>query len=663
MKCRAGVEYGNTTYPEEAHMRTWICLALLLALTGLAFAQAKVFRPRTLLGGEYWGTQPEPGYLDYLAAVKPDLIHGAVVGPELLGSVYGKGALKGITPVYPPQVSTVKAYLAFWRGFNADAHKLGVKVQATTSMNLVWGDRAKNTGFFKYYHDLWETDLFGAKPAPTPEALLQVDVNGEVLSEPYGEWRQYHGCPNNPRWRQLLKQLAKPCIAAGFDGFMVQFPYYDGRCCCASCRQKFHDFIAARYGQAEADALPAFTGAANAPAKYALAAREFSAISVKDCFDEVFVQYGRGVKPALILSMWTHFRNFLGEDATNATFDGYLDERTLLPIARWGAGENYLWYSSPTYVGDLKNGRAGDSALDGRVLRAMANGTPFEILKYDYFRWRLVTGESWALGGICFGAWKGGWSGGQDRETPHHLQSYYRFGRTYDKYLNPALRQSYGEIGMIYPRQALFAGDASFFGPFRAIGRALVQGQVLFDAIIDQRMTPEMLARHAAVIVVAPQYLHAAQRAMLQAYLKAGGKVIVHDARLMDGAATLEGDLADRRTVAEFIRQHSGIPVSRFTAPWTTEVYADTQAGHKRLLLHFVNFRRDESQANKEVPIMSDPVAVDLRLPMRGKVASVSFITPEAAGVQPMVFQQKGDRVSFSTPKFLVYGLAVVQMK
>ena len=142
-------------------MRTWICLALLLALTGLAFAQAKVFRPRTLLGGEYWGTQPEPGYLDYLAAVKPDLIHGAVVGPELLGSVYGKGALKGITPVYPPQVSTVKAYLAFWRGFNADAHKLGVKVQATTSMNLVWGDRAKNTGFFKYYHDLWETDLFG----------------------------------------------------------------------------------------------------------------------------------------------------------------------------------------------------------------------------------------------------------------------------------------------------------------------------------------------------------------------------------------------------------------------------------------------------------------------------------------------------------------------
>ena len=53
--------------------------SLFLSLVSLAARSAEpLFRPLTLLGGEYWGTLPEAGYLDYLAAVKPDLIHGAV---------------------------------------------------------------------------------------------------------------------------------------------------------------------------------------------------------------------------------------------------------------------------------------------------------------------------------------------------------------------------------------------------------------------------------------------------------------------------------------------------------------------------------------------------------------------------------------------------------
>ncbi|MHB0937326.1 MAG: hypothetical protein ACYC6A_13145 [Armatimonadota bacterium] len=663
--------------------------ALLLCLcwgAGLARAEAApMFHPRTLLGGEYWGTVPKDGYLDYLGAVKPDLIHGSLLGPELCSAVYGAGKLKGITPVYP-EVGTVKEYLAWWRSFNAEAHRRGVKVQGTFSLTYVWGDREKHTGFFKYYGDLWEADVLGAKPSPSPEAFLRMDAAGQPIHDKYNDWYTYAGCLNNPTWRQLLKQMVKAGIDAGFDGFMVQFPYFDNRCVCPYCQEKFKAFLTANYTQEELQkemGIPdlaahkfAVIGSPekttpSTPAKpeskqaqfpkLDLAARQFGAVCVKDCFDDVFVEYGRTLKPDLVLSMWTHFRQFVAEDATNTDFNNYLDERTLLPIERWGKGENYLWYSSPMYKSDLKNGVLGDSALDGRVLRAMAGDTAFELLKYDYFRWRVVTAESLASGGICFGAKDGGWSGGQDREEPYHLKSYYQFIRDNDAYLNPLKRESYAEVAMIYPRQAILAGDATFFGPFRNIGRALLKAHILFDVIIDQKMTAADLAKHKAVIVF-PHQVTEAQRQLLSRYIAAGGKVIVHDAHLVDGSLKLEGDLSNREDTARKIAELAGTPFSTFDAPWTVQVYADRQPKDHRVLVHLVNFNRDESQGNKELPIAAAPVKMDLRLPENFMVTGVKFLTPEAKDVH-LAFKQQGGRVQLTTPGYLVYGLVVIQGK
>lgn len=664
-------------------------LAVLCCLAGIAGqAQAEaapLFSPRTLLGGEYWGTLPKEGYLDYLAVVKPDLIHGALVGPELCSAIYGAGKLRSITPVYP-EVGTVKEYLAWWKRFNAEAHKHGVKVQATFSLTYVWGDREQHTGFFKYYDDLWKADVLGPKPAPAVDAFLRVNAEGGLVHDKYNNWYTFSGCPNNPVWRQLLKQMVKAGIDAGFDGFMVQFPYFDNRCVCEHCQRKFKAFLAANYtkdelakemGIPDLDAhkfavigspekttpsTPAKPESKQAQfPKLDLAARKFGTICIKDCFDDVFIEYGRALQPGLVVSMWTHFRQFLTEDATNTDFNNYLDERALLPIERWGRGENYLWYSSPMYKSDLKNGVLGDSALDGRVLRAMAGETAFELLKYDYFRWRLVTAESLAQGGICFGAKDGGWSGGQDREEPYHLKTYYQFIRDNDRYLNPRTRESYADVALLYPRQAIFAGDASFFGPFRDIGRALLRAHVLFDVIIDEKMTAAELAKRKAVIVF-PQYLTEAQRQLLDEYRKAGGRVITHGARLGDGSLMLEGDLTNREATAQRIIELAGIPLSTFDAPWTVQVYADQQPKENRVLVHLVNFNRDESQGNKELPIAAAPVTMDLRLPANFRVIGVKFITPEAKDVH-LAFTQQGNRVRITTPGWLVYGLVMIQGK
>lgn len=658
-----------------------VCLCMALLLVGSRVVADAAFHPRTLLGGEYWGTVPEEGYLEYLDAVKPDLIHGAVVGPELAGSIYGKGELTGITAVYPKGIGTIGEYLAWWKSFNEAAHKRGVKVQATTSLTFVWGDMEKHTGFFKYYDDLWEDGVLGAKPAPGVGAFLRKDKDGNLVHDTYGSWYTFAGCLNNPVWRQLQKQMVKSAVDAGFDGFMVQFPYFDNRCVCEYCQEKFKKFLAEKFTREQLasecgipdlgkHAFPIIGSPDNKFPALELAAREFGAICVKDCFDDIFVNYGRTLKPDLVLSMWTHFRQFVTESATNASFANYLDERTLLPIDRWGKGENYLWYSSPGLLSgsDLKNGINGDSALDGRVLRAMAGTTPFEILKYDYYRWRLVTAESLALGGICFGSWKGGWSGGSDRETPHHLQTYYRFMRDNDAYLNPRKRDSYAEVAMLYPRQALFAADAAFFEPFRNIGRALLKNHVLFDVVIDQKMTAAELARHRVVIVVDPRYLSRVQGQMLKSFVQSGGKVVLcasgPDNHVLSGEKGFEVvSHSDREATMQAIGALTRVPFSTFAAPWTVEMTADRQAQEKRVLLHLVNYNRDESQQGKELPIAAAPVQSELRLPAGMKVAGVTFLTPEVAAPESVQFRQKGDRILFTTPKFLVYGLVVVQGK
>ena len=646
-------------------------IGLILSFQNLVAESALLFRPRTLLGGEYWGNLPTDAYLDYLKAVKPDLIHGGVLGPELASCIHGKGTLKAITPIYPADAENMAAYHAWWRNYLEPIHRLGIKVQATFSVIALWGDSEANTGWFRYYNDLWEENLLGPRPAPRSELFLETDSEGRLLSEPAGSWRLYRGCVNNPLWRQTLKAMVRLGLETGFDGFMVQFPHWRGGCACSHCQQAFRDFLRARCSPEELAAMDlgaldrhVFATTAPRPGKtdrLDILAREFTAVSIKNCLDEVFLNYGRALRPDLLVSQWTHFRNFLAERSTAADFTAYVDERALLPLTRWAQGEDYVWYSSPIYSSDLKTGIVGDSALDGRALRAMAAGKPFLLLKYDYFRWRACAAEALAMGGILFGNWRGGWSGGTDREEPH-LKTYFEFVR----YLDPMLRgrQPYAEIGLLYPRRALFNGDASFFAPLRNIGRALIAGHFLFDLLMDERLTPETLAACRAVIVPSLRALSPETVGTLDAYRRKGGIVFAavsgDKEMLPDEWMPLPHDPADRTALVRHIAAACA-SLSSFTAPWTVQVYADRRPHPPALLLHFVNFNRDESQPGKELPISAEPIQAELELPVEAPIRQVVFHTPEAGQSLPIEFRRKGNRLIFKTPRFVAYGLTVIE--
>ena len=56
---------------------------------------------------------------------------------------------------------------------------------------------------------------------------------------------------------------------------------------------------------------------------------------MKNAYDDVFIAYGRSVKPDLILAAWLH-GHYTPAPA---------DERLMLPPELWAKGEDYIWYS------------------------------------------------------------------------------------------------------------------------------------------------------------------------------------------------------------------------------------------------------------------------------------------------------------------------------
>ena len=59
-----------------------------------------------------------------------------------------------------------------------------------------------------------------------------------------------------------------------------------------------------------------------------------SALKRKESFDEVFIEFGRGLRPGLLLAQWYHKYDLQPHD-----------ERSLLPRELWARGEDYIWYS------------------------------------------------------------------------------------------------------------------------------------------------------------------------------------------------------------------------------------------------------------------------------------------------------------------------------
>ncbi len=625
-------------------MQHFVLASLLsLILTANAFAQVSTSQPNVASPSTprprveftrmvaHWAEYSDPGYLPFIEAAQPDIAQVGFYGAHfwsLAHTPHGKGY-----PAHFPLVGLAenREWLA---NLNKELHARGAKVVGHINVKFLVGDpdspKTDNEpggprGFFKFYRDLWNEEWLGKKPVDDPLDLLEKDADGKPITNneySIGGMKEYWGCLNNPHWRAVLKAWTKHGIELGCDGFVINY-FYRHDCLCPHCVSAFKAHLTERFTAKElnrqfqiADLKShRFTEIVSwhNPNESTPLRREmlrFSQIANKLAFDDVFVKYGRSIKPDLIVSQWNHLGNF---NQLNG------DERCMLPSDLWGRDEDYLWYSTggAACFTDLAEGYLGEGTLQARYIRGSFDDKPFTLGKYEHTRIRVTIAELAANGGTPMGFY----TRFKEPEALTEIVRYYQFMKRYDDLFRANRPQS--EVLLLFPRRKIHDGDLAPLERFRETGTRLLDDHVLFDIRPDDSVTPEIAATYRQVISL--------------------------------------GDTGKKTPLPE--------DLSRFEIPKTVRVSLSRPASLDELTLHFVNYNREEPKEKRsagggikdEKPIPVEPFRIDLRLPDARQVHSVEFLTPENPEPVKLNFEQSGQRLRCSVEKFLVYGVVRIR--
>ncbi len=582
----------------------------------------------------HWAEYANPDYLKFIADAQPDIAQVGFYGAHFWSL--------GHTPQYDgyPSHFPVRGLseLGTWfEDLNGKLHARGVKVVGHFNVEFLVGDPdgpEGPRGFFKFYRELWDEKTLGPRPVADPVSLLEKDAAGApIKTRTYaiGGMNEYWACLRNPDWQKVLKAWVRHGVRRGLDGFMINY-FYRHDCLCEHCQTAFRRHLRERFtarelrvrfeiGDLETHKFREIVSwhPATETTPLRLEMLRFSQISNKEVFDDVFLRYGRSLKPDLIVGQWNHLGNL-------AQIDG--DERCLLPSQLWGRDESYLWYSTgaAAYYTDLKNHFLGEGTLQARYIRGAFDDRPFTLGKYESTRIRATIAELAANGGAPMGFY----TQFTDPLARAVIVQYYQFLRLND----PIYRgnQSHSEAALLFPRRQVHQGEVRAVESFRKLGLVLLDAHVLFDVWPDDQFPAERAAKYARVITVA------------------------------DSPDTVVSSLPHSR--------------SRFDAPYFVRVSGSRPAGSQSEIdLHFVNYNRVEpplgadgkpsggTGIKDEKPLAIAGVTADLVLPKGAALRSVRFLTPEQ--VEPRTLEAKvaDGRVHFVLPEFLVYGVARVEFQ
>jgi hypothetical protein len=630
---RAGVRRACHPHPVARALTTIGVLALLLGVVPLGeVADPPRFEFTRLVA--HWAEYGSPDYLKFIEEARPDVAQVGFYGAHFWSL--------GHTPYYDGYpshfpVRGLDELGAWFEDLNGKLHARGVKVVGHFNVEFLVGDPVGTggpSGFFKFYRDLWDEKTLGPKPVADPSSLLEKDADGSpIKTRTYaiGGMNEYWACLRNPAWQEVLKAWVRHGVRRGLDGFMINY-FYRHNCLCEHCQSAFRGYLRVRF---TAEELRDRFGIADLrthrfreivswhPASETTPLRlemlRFSQISNKSVFDDIFVRYGRSLKPDLIVAQWDHLGNF-------SQIDG--DERCLLPADSWGRDETYLWYSTGGAANftDLKNHFLGDATLQARYIRGAFDDRPFTLGKYEGTRIRAAIAELAANGGAPMGFY----TRFTDPLARAVIVRYYRFLRRHDPIYRGNLPHS--EVALLFPRRRVHQGDVTAVESFRKLGRALLDAHVLFDVWPDDQFPAERAARYAHVVTAA------------------------------NSRDSVVAGLPERR--------------SRFDAPYSVRVSASRPAGSDgEIDLHFVNYDRVEPPPGSdgqpssgvgiqdEEPSAVSGVAADLVLPTGSTLRSVRFLTPEREEPRALEAEVAEGRVRFVLPEFLVYGVARIEFR
>jgi len=599
----------------------------------------------------------------------------------------------------------------------------GARVVGQMSMAWHYGDHEQGRGLFGVWEQIWTDDLLGPMPCPDPEIALQQEEGGSLRRWPIAgrPYFTYSGCMCNPRWLATLKPMVRKAIELGVDGFNVHHNF-ENFCRCDYCQgylrgrlqeaftgeERGRIFGGRDLSEVEDLRSPPETCPADLKSRAEQAVNRAAHLRRKEAFDEIFIKYGRSLKPDLLLAQWYHKYNFKPSD-----------ERSLLPDDLWARGEDYIWYSQGGHKGMsfIEHGYLADMGLPARFVHAAGGGRPFVINKYDFRRWRLSIAEAAAHHGAALA-----FHWGHDTDATFALEDYYgpviryqRFLADHEPLMHPA--RPWSQVALVYPRRAEREGETDCLDALKRLGRLLEDAHVLFDIILDEQLA-ERADEYTALILPGMKRLSPSEAERLQGFVEEGGRLVFTGATgtcQIDGQPYLESPLAGwqiglaRGTYTGRVAEGRGVvlyipegpwapdqveiedgtrlpvypplerdpfgqavltdlkdlleePFLETDAPWFVRVSAWRPSQCEALVLHWVNYRQDE-ESSIEVPSPVGPLRVECAVPSGCEVERVEWLYPEMR--QPAVLEHTtdGDRIRFTIPSLIVYGLSVLHLK
>ena len=240
-------------------------------------------------------------------------------------------------------------------------------------------------------------------------------------------------------------------------------------------------------------------------------------------------------------------------------------------------------------------------------------GKRFTVGKYEGTRIRAAIAELIANGGAPMGFY----TRYTDPNARKVITQYYNFIRRHDRiyrYNQPA-----AESVLLFPRQAVHAGKVAEVQKFLKLGDELLDQHVLFDILPDDLATEAALGEYKTVYRV---------------------------------------DKSKPAASARF----------KITAPKTTRASLSRPAKGDALHLHFVNYNRTEPKnarsagggIHDENPISVKGIHCSMALPEGKKIKNIKFFTPEKSIAMDLIIVTKENRIEFTLPEFLVYGVVEI---
>ena len=590
----------------------------------------------------------------------------------------------------------------------------GARVVGQMSMAWNYGNHEEGQGLFGAWERIWTEDLLGNAPCASAEDTQQRLADGslrrwDIEGRPY---LTYSGCMCNPHWLATLKPMVKKAIELGIDGFNVHhnFEYF---CRCSYCQDYVRDKLQDAFDSSDlrqvfgrrdlAEVPDLLTPCQECPEdlgqRFQLAVNRATHLRRKEALDEIYIAHGRALNPNLLLAQWYHKYDFMPHD-----------ERSLLPSTLWAKDEDYIWYSQGGYKGMsfIKHGYLADMGLPARFIYAAGGGKPFVINKYDFRRLRLSIAEAAANHAAALA-----YHWGYDENPDFAVEDYYapviryqRFLADHETLLHPA--QPWAQIALVYPRRAELEDESDCLEPLKRIGRLLEDRHLLFDIILDEQLL-DCAANYDTLILPDVKRLSPEEGTRLKQFVEQGGKLVFTGDTgkyQLDGQPYPEGLLADWALTDEnrtegvcyvaggqwepnSVEVQTGVQLPVYPsleddsfgqglltdledllgdvyletdAPWFVRARAWLPEGHEALTLHWVNYRQDE-EADIETPQPVGPVQVDCKVPVGYAVQKVEWLYPEKGDSVILHHETLGERIRFTIPNVIVYGLSVLHLQ